>query len=290
MKILGTIGLTAFLAVFLTGPVLAAQAPIGLGTDTGFAVLAGSAITNTGSTTVTGNVGLSPSAAVTGFDSVTLHGTQYVANATALTAKNDLVTAYNDAAGRTPNTVVATELGGHTFTAGVYSTQDGTLQVTGTVNLNAEGNPDAVFVFHAASTLITASGSSVTLSNGAQACNVTWTIGSSATLGTSTSFKGTILAMTSITMTTGATLEGRVLARNGAVTLDTNIITTPTCLAAAVATPAAAGASAAAGTPPPTATTGSPRSGSGPSGWLLLAGLAAAAAFITIRRLEPRRR
>jgi hypothetical protein len=277
LKILGTIGLAAVLAVFLTGPVLAAQAPIGLGTDTGFAVLAGSAITNTGPTTITGNVGLSPSAAVSGFGLVTLHGTQYIANAVALKAKNDLVTAYNDAAGRIPNTVVATELGGHTFTAGVYSTQDGTLQLTGTLNLDAEGNPNAVFVFHAASSLTTASGSSVTLSNGAQACNVSWTIGSSATLGTSTSFKGTILAMTSITMTTGATLEGRLLARNGAVTLDTNVITRPACLAAGA-------------TPPPTGTTGTQSRGSEPSGLLLLAGLAAAAAFITIRRMEPRRR
>ena len=277
MKTLGTIGLTGLLVLLMAGPALAAQAPVGLGTDVNFAVLAGSTITNTGPTTITGNVGLSPKTSVTGFGSVTLHGTQHVADAVALSAKNDLVTAYNNAAGRTPKTVVATELGGHTFTAGVYSTSDGTLQLTGNVILNGEGNASAVFVFQAASSLTTASGSSVTLENGAQACNVTWRIGSSATLGTTTSFVGNILALSSITLTTGATLQGRALARNGAVTLDTNVISRALC-----SSPNA--------TPPPTSTAGSQGTGSGSSTLLLLAGLAAAAAFVTAKRLEFRRR
>jgi hypothetical protein len=297
MKVLGSIGLAALLAVFATGPAFAAQSPVGLGTADAYAVLAGSAITNTGKTTITGDVGLAPGTAVTGFNSVTLHGTQHVADAAARSAKNALVTAYNDAAGRTPKTTVGTELGGQSLTAGVYATADGTLGLTGTVTLNGQGDPNAVFIFEAASTLTTASGSKVTLANSTQACNVFWRIGSSATLGTSTSFQGNILALTSITMTTGATLVGSALARNGAVTLDTNVITRAVCsnaLASASASAAASGrASASAGattTPPPTSTSGSQGSGSGSSILLLFAGLAAAAAFVTIRRMDPIRR
>ena len=155
-------------------------------------------------------------------------GVQNVANPAALQAKSDLVTAYNDAAGQTPATpVAAAALGGLTLTAGVYS--GGALDLTGTVTLDAQGDSGAVFIFQAASTLITASASQVKLVNGASACNVFWKVGSSATLGTTTSFKGTILALTSITLNTGATVDGRMLARNGAVTLDSNTVTTPDC-------------------------------------------------------------
>lgn len=236
MKILRTAGLAAVLAAALVGTALAAQAPVGLGTATGFAVLAGTTITNTGPTTITGDVGLHPGAAVTGFSTVTLNGAQHVADAVALKAKNDLVTAYGDAAGRTPVTAVPTELGGTTLTAGVYGSD--TLGLTGTLTLDAEGNSSAVFIFQAASTLITASDSSVALVNGASACNVYWQIGSSATLATATSFKGTILALTSIALQTGATIEGRALARNGAVTLDTNVIDTSACASPAATPPA----------------------------------------------------
>jgi hypothetical protein len=124
---------------------------------------------------------------------------------------------------------VATELGGQTLNAGVYNSADGTFQITGTLTLDAEGNPNAVFIFQAASTLITASGSSVNLINGANACNVFWQVGSSATLGTNSTFRGTILALATITVTTGVTIDGRALARNGAVTLDTDVITRATC-------------------------------------------------------------
>jgi type VI secretion system secreted protein VgrG len=132
--------------------------------------------------------GLHPGASVTGFDTVTLNGVQHLADAMALKAKDDLVTAYGDAAGRTPVTAVATELGGTTRTAGVYASD--TLELTGTLTLDAEGDSGAVFIFQAASTLITAPDSSVVLVNGASACRVYWQIGSSATLDTSTSFKG----------------------------------------------------------------------------------------------------
>ena len=299
MRALRIMGLTAFLAVFLTGPALAAVAPVGLGTTGGYAVLAYSTVTNTGPTTITGDVGLHPGSAVTGFGSVTLHGTQHVADAAALQAKNDLVTAYNSAAGRTPTTV-GTELGGHTFTAGVYNTQNGELGLTGVVTLDAQGDPNAVFIFQAASTLTTASGSSVVLANGSQACNVFWKVTSSATLGTSSAFAGNILALASITLTTGATLIGRALAQTGAVTLDTNVITRAVC-STSVGTPPPAGTTpvpgavqppTTTGTPPPTITGGSGDSGSGPGAPLmvLIAGLAAAAAFVTVRRLDTIRR
>jgi hypothetical protein len=139
-------------------------------------------------------------------------------------AKDDLVIAYDDAAGRTPVSTVPTELGGTTLTAGVYDSLSGTFGITGTLTLDGEGDLNAVFIFKAASTLITESGSVVSLINGAHVCNVFWQVGSSATIKTSSTFVGTILALTSITVNTGATVDGRVLARNGAVTLDSNTI------------------------------------------------------------------
>ncbi len=229
MKILGATALTAFLTIALAGTAMAAQPRVALGTAANFAVLAGQTITNTGPTTITGSVGLAPGSSVTGFASVTLHGAKNIASATAIKAQNDLTTAYNDAAGRTPKTAVPVELGGKTLKAGVYSS--GTLGLTGTLKLDAQGNPNAVFIFQAASTLITASSSKVTLINGASACNVYWKVGSSATLAPSTRFVGTILALTSIKLQTGARLQGRALARNGSVTLDTNVITTAGCQA-----------------------------------------------------------
>jgi hypothetical protein len=290
VKALRTIGLTAFLAVFLTGPALAAQPPVGLGTAGGFAILASQTITNTGATTITGDVGLSPGTSVTGFETVTLHGTLHVADAPALQAQNALTTAYTDASGRTPVTTIAAQLGGQVLVAGVYASQDGAFLLTGALTLNGEGNPNAVFVFQAASTLTTASGSSVVLSGQAQACNVFWQIGTSATLGTRSALRGTIMAQASITMTTGASLDGRALARTGAVTLDTNVVAPSACSVAAAtpAPPAAASSTAPAGTVPPTSTNGSGDSGSGtnPSTIILFAGLAAGAAFVAIRRLS----
>jgi hypothetical protein len=228
-KLFGVIALTASLAIVMATTALAAQSPVGLGTAKSYAVLAGETITNTGPTTITGDIGLHPGSAVTGFASVTYVGALRIANAAALQAKNDLVTAYDDAAGRTPVTTVATELGGQVVKAGVYNSTAGTFGVTGVLTLDAEGDSQAVFVFQMASTLITAPGSSVALNNGASACNLFWQVGSSATLDTTTSFKGTIMALTSIALKTGATLEGRALARNGAVTLDTNVITSAGC-------------------------------------------------------------
>jgi cell division septation protein DedD len=222
MKRIGILGLAAFLVVLLAGTALAAAA-VDLGTAKSFAVLAGETITNTGATTITGDVGLHPGKAATGFETVTLHGAKHLGDAVALGAKNALVTAYDDAAGATPVTNVPVELGGTTLKPGVYASD--TLGLTGTLTLDGEG----LYIFQAASTLITAPDSKVALINGASACNVYWQVGSSATLDTGTSFKGTIMALTSITLNNGATLQGRALARNGAVTMDHNTINSSAC-------------------------------------------------------------
>jgi uncharacterized repeat protein (TIGR01451 family) len=203
----------------------AATAPVLLGTAASFAVLAGSTITNTGPTVITGDLGLSPGTSVTGFPPGQVNGTIHAADSSALQAKADLTAAYDDAAARTASATIPTELGGTTQAPGVYDSAAGTFGITGTLILDAQGDPDAVFIFKAASTLITASASSVSLINGAQASNVFWVVGSSATLGTSSALQGSILALTSITVTAGTTINGRALARNGAVTLDTNTIT-----------------------------------------------------------------
>lgn len=285
MKIPGSIGLAAVLAAALAGTALAAQAQVGLGTAASFAVLAGTTITNTGATTITGDVGLQPGTALTGFTTVTLNGAQHVADAVALQAKNDLVTAYTDAAGRTPVTAVPTELGGTTLKPGVYGSA--TLGLTGTLTLDGEG----VYIFQAGSTLITAPNSSVALINGASACNVYWQVGSSATLGTATSFKGTILALTSISLQTGATLEGRALARNGAVTLDANVIDSSAC---AAPLPSASPAATSPAATPPATDTAAPMPAAVtdpvPTSVLVLLVVAAVAFFGTVRLVASRSR
>lgn len=216
-------------------PVVALAAPytqqVNLATADNFAVLAGSAITNTGSTVINGNVGLAPGSAISGFPPGLINGTQYIANSTATKAKTDLVTAYNDAASRTPVTqvIAAGTLGNTTLTPGVYTSADSTFEIDGPLTLDGEGDASSVFIFQAASSLITAGASTVILQNGAQACNVFWQVTSSATLGTNSIFKGNILSLTSITATTGADIVGSLLARNGAVTLDANTITNETC-------------------------------------------------------------
>jgi hypothetical protein len=204
--------------------VASAATSVPLGTAANFAVLAGSTITNTGATTINGDLGLSPGTSVTGFPPGTVNGTEDIADAAALQAQNDLTTAYNNAAAQPVTATIPTELGGTTETPDVYNSAAGTFGITGTLTLDAQGNSNAVFIFQAASTLITASASNVVLVNGAQASNVFWVVGSSATLGTNSTLQGNILALTSITVTTGTTIDGRALARNGAVTLDTNTI------------------------------------------------------------------
>ncbi|WP_249019589.1 ice-binding family protein [Conexibacter sp. S30A1] len=209
----------------------AAQAPVGLGTASSFAVLAGSTVTNTGPSTLNGDLGLSPGTAITGFPPGNVNGTTHVADAVAVQAQSDLTTAYNDAAGRTPVVTVTSDLGGQTLAPGVYNSAS-SLGLTGTLTLDAQGNPNAVFIFQAGSTLTTASASAVNLINGAQACNVYWQVGSSATLGASSVFVGNILADTSVSLNDNVTVFGRALARNGAVTLIDDTITPSACATA----------------------------------------------------------
>jgi hypothetical protein len=153
------------------------------------------------------------------------------------------VTAYTTAAGEGPTTAIAADLAGQTLAPGVYNSAS-SIGLSGALTLNGGGNPNAIFVFQAGSTLTTGSASQINLINGAQSCNVFWQVGSSATLGTGSTFRGTIIALTSITVTTGVTVDGRVLARNGAVTLDTDTITRPTCAAVAATTAATTAAAA----------------------------------------------
>ncbi|HEX6641964.1 MAG TPA: ice-binding family protein [Thermoanaerobaculia bacterium] len=203
-----------------------AFAQISLGTASNFTVLGGSTVTNTGPTVVTGDLGVSPGSSVTGFPpGLVVAGTIHAADAVAAQAHSDLTNAYNTAAGLPCGTdLTGQDLGGMTLTPGVYCFST-SAALTGTLTLDLQGNPNAFFLFQIGSTLTTASASLVVLLNsgGANcAANVFWQVGSSATLGTGSSFQGNILALTSITLTTAADVDGRILARNGAVTLDTN--------------------------------------------------------------------
>lgn len=256
------IGLAALLAVGASA-VMAAEQPR-LGTAANYAVMAGATITNTGPTVINGNLALSPGTAVTGFPPGVVTGESDVTNADAVLAQTDLVTAYNDAAAAaSTQNLTDSDLGGLTLTPGVY-TFDSSAQLTGTLTLDGQGSTNATFIFQIGSTLTTASASRVQLINGAGGCAVFWQVGSSATLGTTTAFQGTIMALQSITMDTGATIGvggigsgGRALARNAAVTLDTNIITPPPpgCTFAAAPAPSEAPSTAPSASPAP-ATTG----------------------------------
>jgi LPXTG-motif cell wall-anchored protein len=198
-----------------------------LGTASSYAVLGGQSVTNTGPSVINGDLGVSPGTSITGFPPGLVNGVQHSADAPALQAQTDLIAAYNDAAGQAVDASLAAELGGLTLVPGVYRIS--AAQLTGTLTLDAQGDPNAVWVFQVDSSLITASSSVVSLINGAAPCNVFWKVGSSATLGTNSTFVGTLMALTSISATTGADIEGRLLARNGSVTLDTNTITRSTC-------------------------------------------------------------
>lgn len=204
-----------------------------IGSASNYSVLGASTVTNTGPTTLARSLGLSPGTAVTGFPPgvVQAAGTIDIANSSAAQAQSDLTAGYINAAGRPLNFTVPADLGGQTLQSGVYATDGkGSLGLTGMLVLDGHNNSDSVFIFQTDSTLTTASGSSIALINGAQACRVYFVVGSSATLGTGSSFVGTILAQASITVTTGTAVRGRALARTGAVTLDSNVFSPPSCL------------------------------------------------------------
>ena len=259
-KTLRFVASTGFAAI-LCGVAVWAQSS--LGTAQSFAVLGGSTVTNTGASVLTGDLGVSPGSAITGFPPGTNTGTTHAADATAAQAQSDLTTQYNALASAACTAdLTGQDLGGKTLTPGVYCFST-SAQLTGPLTLNAQGNASATFVFKIGSTLTTASGSSVTLSNGGNACGVAWQVGTSATLGTTTSFLGNLIALSSITLNTGANITGRALARNGAVTLDTNNVSPAAC--------------AAGGGPPPVPTL---------STWAVIAlvGLLALAGFAAMRR------
>ena len=275
---LGGVALAVLLFAVGSATNAGAQTAPGLGAASSYAVLGGQTVTNTGPTTIGGDVGVSPGTAVTGFPpGIVTGGAIHSADANALQAQGAVTTAYNALAAE-PCTADLTgqDLGGMTLTEGVYCFSS-SAQLTGQLTLNAQGNASAVFVFKMVSTLTTASNSSVQVTNGGVDCNVFWQVGSSATVGTTTQFTGNILALTSIALQNGASVSGRALARNGAVTMDTNHVgfsgcaestaaVSPTATAAPPVTPSH--------TPAGLPSTGGPSSQGDQIPWtLLLAGL-----------------
>ena len=205
------------------------QGSVSLATASNFAILAGSAVTNTGATSITGDIGLSPGTSIGGFPPGILVGTQHINDIIATQAKLDLTAAYNNLAGRTCTDIVTLSgnVGGLTLTPGLYKSTSSLAISSGDLTFNALGNANAVFIIQIASSLTTTSGRKVFLSGGAQASNIYWTVGSSASFGTTSVFKGTILAMQSITFNTGATLDGRALTRTAGITMLGNTIVKP---------------------------------------------------------------
>ena len=220
---------------------VASASTVGLGTASPFVVLGGSTVTNTGPSVLNGDLGVAPGTSLVGFGlPAVVNGATHDADAAAAQAQSDLTTAYNVAASQpvpAGNDLTSQDLGGLTLTAGAYGFSS-SAQLTGQLTLDAAGNPNAQFVFEIGSTLTTASASSIRLINGASPCNVYWQIGSSATLGSTTAFEGNLMAHTSITVNNGATVQGRVLASTGAVTLDSDVIDGSICGTSTTAPPA----------------------------------------------------
>jgi hypothetical protein len=285
-----------------------ARADVLLGTTEGFAILAGQTVTNTGATTIYGDVGIHPGAAadpapnVTGFDTVVQTGTLYDRGDVAEQAKIDLVAAYDDAAGRVVPVPVSRsrELAGADLGPGVYVSSDGgDFIVSSNGTLTLRGDADDVWIFKSESTLIFESGAEVVLV-GADPCNVFWQVTSSATLGTDSVVVGTIMAMADISLLDRASLEGRALARTGSVTMISNTITIEPCGEVAGPTEPDIGPTAE-DTPAPTAPaqvetprrvdTGAGGTSGAADGRAVLAGLAAAGVIaVTLLRRRERSR
>lgn len=215
----------------------AASGPVDMGAAKTFAVLGGQSVTNNGPTVLNGDLGVWPGTSITGFSAAPedgkVNGETHAGDPEAKAAQDATTTAYNDAAGRTTTATITSDLGNQTLVEGVYTAGEAKpgLSLTGTLTLDGQGKADSVWVFQAGEDLITATDSEVKLINGANPCNVYWKVGSSAALGVRTKFVGTILALTSITANTEATVQGRLLARNGSVSLLSNTINAKPCAA-----------------------------------------------------------
>ncbi|NUU16579.1 DUF3494 domain-containing protein [Cellulomonas humilata] len=247
--VLAAVVVAAALATVPSAAQAALGTPVPLGAGSTFVVLAGAGVTNTGATTLGGDIGTFPTTSITGPGTITqASGVNHGGDAVTQQAKTDLVTAYDAASSQSPDPLGGVELAGLTLEPGVYDT-GGVIELNGNLTLDGNGDPNAVFVFQSLSELLAGAASSVTFIDGATACNVYWRVPSSATILAGSRFAGTILAMTSITFEAGATLDGRALARTGTVTMITNTITLPACApvpgAVAAATPAPAAAAAA---------------------------------------------
>ena len=240
-------------------PAAAQAAEINLATTSPFVVLAGSTATNTGPSVLNGDLGVSPGTALPGFDTAVLNGAVHANDAVAAQAKLDLGTAYDVTAGEGGADMTDLDLGNRTLTAGNYS-YSSSAQLTGPLVLDAQGNPNARFVFNVGSQLTTASASSVLLINGASPCNVYWRVGTSAILGSTTQFKGNLMALASIRLGNAVNVQGRLLARSGEVTLINDVIDGSMCgtsSSAPTPTPSPGDTTTPAGTPGSTTPGGS---------------------------------
>jgi len=225
---------------FAAVPIAAQAAAVNLATVQPFVVLGGSTVTNTGPSVLNGALGVAPGTSLTGFGlPAVVNGATHVNNGVATQAQADLTTAYNVAAGQPVppgNELTGTDLGSRTLTAGVYGF-DSSAQLTGQLTLDAQGDPNAEFIFKIGSTLTTASASSVILTNGASPCNVYWQVGSSATLDSGTTFVGNLMALTDISLNDAVTVTGRVLARNGQISLINDVLSNAGCATGSPETP-----------------------------------------------------
>ncbi|MDX6697207.1 MAG: hypothetical protein QOE65_604 [Solirubrobacteraceae bacterium] len=247
-------------------PAAAQAVPIDLATAGPFVVLGGQEATNSGASVLYGDLGVSPGTSLTGFDAAVVNGVTHNNDGVADQAQSDLTAAYDIAAAEPvapADDLTGTDLGNRTLTAGNYG-YTSTAQLTGTLTLDAEGDPNARFVFEIGSSLTTAPGSSVALINGASPCNVFWQVGSSATIDTTTAFQGNVMALTSIELKNGASVLGRVLARNGTVSLINNVLDSSMCNPGSTTPPTSTGSSGSSSGSGTTTPPGAPASGDAP--------------------------